>query len=125
MLEVQGAGAELKMDHGAVLTVGNQGSLFVRQGATAQVRGTVSNDGAMALGSGAVVEVSGRIDNNGMLQVRGAGTELRLLSGTAGGLNAEVLRNLDQGVIDISESAVLQVQGWVNIKGEIRRVQAC
>lgn len=120
LLEVQGEGAQFQVNHGALLEVGNQGSLYLRQGATAQVRGTIGNAGAVALGSRAVLALSGQFDNAGMLQVRGAGTELQVLPSTQDDPAATVvLRNLDSGVIELSENALLSVSGLMTVKGQI------
>lgn len=118
LLEVQGAGTQLQLNHGATLDVDAQGSFYLRQGAEAQVRGAINNGGAMALASGAVLAVSGRLENTGLLQVRGAGTVLSVQPSTLGDPeNPLVLRNKDTGVMELTEHALLQVGGLVNIYG--------
>lgn len=118
VLEVQGQGAQLQLEHGAALEVGTQGSVYLRQGGEAWVRGEIHNAGALAVASGAQLTVSGRLENTGLLQVRGAGTVLTVQPSTLGDPdNPLVLRNQDHGVFELSEQALLQVGGLVNIYG--------
>jgi hypothetical protein len=120
LLDVRGPVSLLQLDAGATIQVNHLGSLFVRQQAYGELSGTVESDGVFSVSSGADLWVSGRISNNGLLQVRGADTQLRVLPSTLGdAANPVVLENLDRGVIEISEGALLRVEGVVTTKGQM------
>lgn len=120
LLDVRGPVSLLQLDAGATIQINHQGSLFVRQQAYGELLGTVESDGVFSVSSGADLWVSGRLSNNGLLQVRGADTQLRVRPSTLGdAANPAVLENLDRGEIEITEGALLRVEGVVTTKGQM------
>lgn len=117
LLEVNGAALQQSAD--SELTIGAQGSFYLRKGAFAILAGQTFNSGAMAMGSGATMSLQGRLDNHGMLQIRGVGTELNVAAGDpADPDHMPFLFNADNGRIELSEGGVLRSAGRVNIYGE-------